>query len=101
MIELIIYESPFKQLMDVYNDAKDALDGQINRIHIGEFSEISLLMHRKKKEFIPMLPKTIEEFENLINNPKYKQEYMFNKDKLFFHGVWRGPTGGNVVSIYV
>lgn len=99
MLEHIIFENPFKQLMEVYNDAKNALEGQINRLHIGEFSEYSVYMNRKRKENIPLLPKTIQQFEDLINDPKYKQQYMFNRNKLFFHGVWRGPAGGNVVSM--
>lgn len=57
-------------------------------------------MHRRQKLHIPLLPKTIEEFEQLINDPKYKKQYMFDKtNKLFYHGVWRGPAGENIVFI--
>lgn len=69
MLEHLILENPFKQLMDIYNDAKEALFGQINLLHIGEIGDYNVFMWRKLKENLPLLPNTIQEFEDLINDP--------------------------------
>lgn len=60
--------------------------------------EYTVFIHRKKKEFVPLLPKTLEELEERINHVQYKDYYMFDKKgKPFFKGIWRGPTGACVV----
>lgn len=99
-IEEIVHRNPFLKALDVYIEATDALRNQINMNHIGELCKYEVFIHRRQKEHIPLLAKTIEEFEELINDPKYKQSYMFDKEnKLFYHGNWRGPAGSNLVSI--
>lgn len=95
---LISTNSPFKKSQDIYNDAKKALRGQIDMSNIPERERFDVFIHRMHKKRIPLLAKSIEEFEKLINDPQYSSSYMYDEQKkLFYHGVWRGPTGANVV----
>lgn len=99
-LEEILDDSPFKKGQEIYNEAKKALRGQINMDHIPERERFDSFLHRKHKKYIPLLAKTIEEFESLINDPKYSPHYMYDeRQKLFYHGVWRGSTGANLVFI--
>lgn len=95
-----MYESPFKKSQEVYDEAKIALRDQIDMNHIPERERFDTFMHRKQKKHVPLLAKTIDEFETLINDPKYSSHYKYDeRNKMFYHGVWRGPTGANVVFI--
>lgn len=101
-IEEIVHENPFLKGLEVYIKAIDELRNEINMNHIGELCKYEVFIHRCQKEHIPLLAKTVEEFDELINDPKYKQSYMYDKqNKLFYHGIWRGPAGANVVSIRI
>ncbi|XP_037033816.1 uncharacterized protein LOC119072663 [Bradysia coprophila] len=99
-LEEIQCESPFKKGQEVYNEAKKALRGHVNMDHIPERERFDSFLHRKQKKHIPLLANTIEEFEALINDPKYSPHYMYDERRtLFYHGVWRNSTGANVVFI--
>lgn len=99
-LEEILCESPFKKGQEVYNEAKKALRGQIDMNHIPERERFDSILHGKQKKHIPLHAKTIEEFKSLINDPKYSPNYIFDeRKKLFYHGVWRGSTGANIVFI--
>lgn len=97
-IEEICVEFPFKKSQEIYNDAKKAMRGQVNMSHIPERERFDSFIHRKLKKRIPLLAKSIDEFEKLINDPQYSSSYMYDEQKkLFYHGVWRGSTGANIV----
>lgn len=91
-------DSPFKKPQEIYNEAKRTLRGQIDMSNIPERQRFDTFIHRKLKKNIPLLPKSIEDFEKLINDPQYSPSYAYDEQKkLFYHGVWRGSTGSNVV----
>lgn len=97
-LEEIATKWPFKKSQEIYNDAKKELRGQIDMTHIPERERFDSFIHRKRKKKIPLLAKSIEEFEQLINDPRYNSSYIYDeRKKLFYHGVWRGPTGANIV----
>lgn len=97
-IEEIATNSPFKKSQEIYNEAKKALRDQIDMSNIPERERFDTFIHRKLKKYIPLLAKSIEEFEKLINDPQYSSHHVYDEQKkLFYHGVWRGSTGSNVV----
>lgn len=97
-IEEICENWPFKKSLEIYNEAKKALRDKIDMTNIPEKERIDTFIHRKLKKDVPLLAKSIEEFEQLINDPQYSSSYIYDaRNKLFYRGVWRGPTGANIV----
>lgn len=55
-------------------------------------------IHRRKAKFTPKHPKTIEEFEQLIDDPQFKQKYCFDsRNNIFYRGVWTDENGHKMV----
>lgn len=46
-------------------------------------------IYRRRRKQIPLLPNTVESFEEMISDPKYKQNYTTDfTDLQFYRGVW-------------
>lgn len=61
-------------------------------------SSYGSFIHRRKISYKPKAPKTIEEFETLINDEKFKNRYCFDQRNLtFYRGVWTDKNGHKMV----
>lgn len=99
-LERIVDENPFVAPLKCYLKAKEQLKGRIKMSNIPMSTYYSSFIHRIKKWREPLLPKSIEEFEKLIEDAKNSKVYAHDeKKKLFYRGVWKGTTGNNIAFI--
>lgn len=96
----ICVENPFLAPLRCYEKAKTELKGKIKRKHIPMPSYYSSFIQRTKKLYEPLVPKTIAEFEQLIEKVKNWQTYACDdSENIFFRGIWRGISGLNIAFV--
>lgn len=69
-LSIICIKNPTLSPLLCYRNAKTKLKGKVKRKHIPMLSSYFSFIHRCQKTKVPLLPKTIEEFEKLINKAK-------------------------------
>lgn len=99
-LEKICTNNPFMSPLLCYENTKKRLKNRINRKNIQMSYKYSLFVHRKQKRIVPVKPKTIDEFEKLINTAKNTKLYGHDEDgKIFYRGIWQGRTGRNIAFV--
>lgn len=90
-----IAKKPLDFGREVYlNTMEDMLD-EIDVNNAPDKSELSSFIYRRKLTFVPKLPKTVADFEEMINNKNYNEKFTKDKRKQpFYRGVWRSEKGG-------
>lgn len=93
-------DNPFMKPLSCYVKAKRELQNQIKRKNIPMAYKYSVFIHRIQRRIVPLKPKTIAEFEKLINTAKNTELYAYDDiGKIFYRGVWQGETGRNVAFV--
>ncbi len=80
---------PFLPKRDIYHYAKDKVAGISDVLNIPMLHQKNSTLHRRKKRHIPILPKTVADFEKLISDKTYSSTFAADHRKLpFYRGVW-------------
>lgn len=92
-------ESPYSYPRELYTKTRKRMKAEVNPLSIPLKGRYDTLIQRRKRKFIPKLPKSVKEFEDLIQN--YKEQYFYDERNLpFYREVWKTKSGeSNVVFI--
>lgn len=92
-------ENPYLYPREIYTKVRKSMKNTINPMNIPLKGKYDTLIHRRKRKFIPKLPKTVEEFEDLIKD--YEEQYFYDERNLpFYREVWNTKAGeSNVVFV--
>lgn len=100
MLEKVCIDNPHLKPLLCYVKAKSELKGQVNRKNIPGAYKYSVFIHRIQKRNVPIHPKSIEEFEQIITSVKNTKLYAYDDiGKIFYRGVWSGISGRNVAFV--
>lgn len=91
--------SPFLYPRELYAQTRKRMKHQIDPLNIPLKGKCSSLISRRRRKYIPKLPKSVKEFEDLIQ--QYKEQYFYDeRDLPFYRNVWKTKAGeSNVVFI--
>lgn len=93
-LEENIRKDPFKSPRQLYLKTKQDLLGKIDPTNIPPLKKREGFIHRRQKQYIPLLPSTIEEFEKYIEDEKYRHFYSSDYRNLpYYRGVWTSVKG--------
>lgn len=94
-------ENPFFPKRDIYHNAKTKVKGISDNLNIPRLTQKNSTLHRRKKRHIPVLPKTIADFEKLISQETYNSTFTKdNRNLPFYRGVWtKHQSEENIVYI--
>lgn len=85
-------DSPFSLPRELYVKTRKLMKSKIDPSNIPLKGKYDTLIQRKRRKYIPKLPQTVQEFEQLIEN--YKEQYFFDERNLpFYRKVWRTKAG--------
>lgn len=93
-----VYQSnKFKSSQDIYLEARKKIT-TADQLNTPGSTSYSSFLHRRRRKNIPKIPRTIDEFENLINDDQFKQQYSFDQRNLaFYRGIWKDKNGHSMV----
>lgn len=92
-------DNPYLYPRELYVKTRKQMKSQINPLNIPLKGKYNSFIQRKKRKIIPKIPKSIDEFEEFIEN--YKEQYFYDERNLpFYRKVWRTKSGeSNIVFI--
>lgn len=94
-----IKKKPLEFAREVYLNTMDDMVDEIDIVNVPDKKELSGFIYRRKRKFVPKLPKTVAEFDEIIRQEKNE---LFTKDKRkkeFFRGTWKSSSGCNIAYI--
>ncbi len=75
---------------EIFHNTKLALLKQVNPMNVPLQRNKTSYIYRRRRKQIPLLPKTVNDFEKFISDPQYRQYYTTDfRDKEFYRGVWK------------
>lgn len=91
--------SPYSYPRELYVKTRKLLKNKINPLNIPLKAKYDNYIQRRKRKFVPKLPRSVAEFESLIQN--YKEQYFYDeRDLPFYRDVWRTKAGeSNIVFV--
>lgn len=93
-LEQIIDRDPFQTPRQIYLATKLELKDMVNLESIPSLKKKEGFIYRRQRKFIPLLPTTVEEFENYITDERYRQFFSNDYRNLpYFRGVWTSIKG--------
>lgn len=98
ILDEMIESNKFMPTRELYFKAREKVPADKVQ-HIPLRSSYGPYIHRRKKEFIPKIPKTIDELEELINSEQFKSQYTLDeRNQTFYRGVWTDKNGNKMVA---
>lgn len=90
-----IEKSPLEFGREVYLKTMDAMVNEIDVTNAPDKKELGSFIYRRKLKFVPKLPKTVTDFEDMVKNRKYRERFTKDRKKQpFYRGVWKSSEGG-------
>lgn len=90
----IINRDPFQTPRQIYLTAKTELKDKIELTNIPSLKRKDGFIYRHQRKFIPLLPSTVDEFQQHIMDEKYRQFFSNDHRNLpYFRGVWTSNKG--------
>lgn len=82
---------------EAYCKARESLhENDVN--YIPARKSYGTFVHRMKKKFEPKIPHSFEEFDEFINDEKYKKKYSFDsRNNTFYRGSWKTKNGDSMI----
>lgn len=100
ILSRICKNDPTLPPLKCYIQAKNESKGKVTRRHIPLISYFLSMIYRNQKQSIPLIPKTIAQFEQLINDPSNFKRYAYDDvGSILYRGVWAGDTGKNIAFV--
>lgn len=91
-----IRANPLEFGREVYLQTMEAMVDTINVDDCPDKKELSSFIYRRKRKFLPKLPKTVADFEEMLTDERYNQRFTKDKRKnTFYRGAWKSEKGGS------
>lgn len=90
-----IQKQPLEFAREIYLNTMNQMVNEIDVVNAPDRKELSSFIYRRKRKFVPKLPKTVDEFEEFICNKRFNQQFTQDKRKQdFYRGTWKSNKGG-------
>lgn len=98
-LDAIMKDNDFEKPLKLYLKAKKKLCNEIDTASMPTPKSKESFIRRRKIKKVPKLPKTIEEFINIMSDDKYKHYSKTERNANFYRGVWEVNGNSNIVFI--
>lgn len=93
-LEENIDRDPFQTPRQVYLTTKTQLIDVIDLQNIPSLKKKEAFIYRRQRKYVPLLPSTVEEFEEYITDERYRPFFTNDHRNLpYFRGVWTSSKG--------
>lgn len=98
-LHAIMKDNDSEKPLKLYLKAKKKLCNEMDTANIPTPKSKESFVRRRKIKTVPKLPKTIEEFINIMSDDKYKHYSKTERNATFYRGVWEVNGNSNIVFI--